>query len=552
MGRLLTIETGLACNNHCEFCPQRVIRGFGAGPVELDTAELKRRIDRAREDGFDEVAFSGGEPSIRKDLVELVGHARNRGFRRVFITTNGRMFAYRDLAARIIEAGLTGVSVSLHGPNAEVHDALTGSPGSFQQAVKGLVNLRAAASRLDRHLDTSTVTLVVPGNLPHLRETLELAGRLGAGLHIVQPFVLSRENLDRADEFILPVDDIVKGIEGALAGGLPHGGRVKPYNIPPCLLEHLGDAIEPQTYSLKTHREFEEDVGSRDGRRPEGQFYRTDQCDDCRRLCPGFRIEHLPENDATDMILEAVAHTLQAAPGGEVTLGSLDLLTREGLEQVFSGVRDRGGGRVRVIWGGYGRTDTSGLVDACRETGVDEVCLLAYPEMVRPTDNRARLPGNLEKLRRDLGLFGQGVGPTPSLLAVANMLYHDGFMLDEAGYLDLLSLVRAAGGQDAFLVAPEVITTLLPAHDETFREQVAQAAPGLRSGVEALGMNPWLVSSIERPEILPGDWLETRLGAVLDTVDWRKSYVRHPFVGLKFGWVMWSHPGWLFHNPGDP
>jgi len=550
MGRLLTIETGLACNNHCEFCPQRVIRGFGTGPVELGTGELKRRIDRAREDGFDEVAFSGGEPSIRKDLVEVVGYARSRGFERVFITTNGRMFAYRDLATRVIEAGLTGVSVSLHGPNAEVHDALTGSPGSFEQAVKGLVNLHEAASRMDRRLDTSTVTLVVPHNLPLLKEILELAGQLGAGLHIVQPFVLSRENLDRADEFILPVEDIVKGLERALAGGLPHGGRVKPYNIPPCLLEHLGDVIEPQTYSLKTFREFENDVGSRDGRRPEGQFYWTEQCDDCKQLCPGFRIEHLPESDATGMILEAAAHTLRAAPCGEVTLGSLDLLTREGLKEVFKGVREQGAGRVRVIWGGFGRVDTAGLVGACRETGVEEICLLAYPEMVRPTDRRARLPGNLDRLREDLALFRRGPGPRPSLLAVANMLYDDGFMLDEAGFLDLLGLVKTAGGLDAFFVAPEVITTLLPAHDEAFRARVVAAVPGLRSGVEALGMHPRLVSSIERPDPLPDGWLESRIGALLATVDWRGSYVRHPFVGLKFGWVMWSHPGWLFHNPG--
>jgi len=546
--RLLTIETGLACNNHCGFCPQRVIRGFGGHQVELSTDELKRRLDRAREECYDEVGFSGGEPTIRRDLVEIVAYARSVGFRKAFITTNGRMLAYSDLAERLVEAGLTGVTVSLHGPDAEVHDGLTGVKGAFSQAVKGLANLQGAAARLGRRLDLSTVTLVVPRNLPYLRDILVLAGRLGATLHIVQPFILSRENLDRADEFLLPVESIVKGLEGALEGGMPHKGRVKPFNIPQCLVDHLGDVIEPQTYSLKTFREFEDEVDSGAGRRPKGQFYRTGECDECGWTCPGFRIEHMPESDAVDMILEAVSTTLAMGRGSDVTLGSLDMLTRDGLEAVLGGTRELGTGRVRVVWGGYGRTDTGGLLGVCRKTGVDEVCLLAYPEMVRPPDRRAHMPGNLVRIRDDLALFREDTRPRPSLLAVINMLYHEWFDLDEASFLGLVSGVKESGGADAFLVAPEVLTTLMPMHDEGFRRKVVSAARGLEASIREIGVRPALVSSIERPDRLPPIWLETRLGEVFETVDWSTSYVGHPFVGRGFGWVMWSHPGWLFHN----
>ncbi|NOZ01547.1 MAG: radical SAM protein [Deltaproteobacteria bacterium] len=555
MRRLLTIETGLACNNHCEFCPQRVIRGTGGGWVELETDELKSRLNDARRQGFDQVAFSGGEPSIRKDLVELVGHARSIGFEKVSITTNGRMFAYRDLADRVVRAGLTGVSVSIHGPNAAIHDALTGTPGSFRQALRGLANLRAASVRISRGLEISTVTLVVPANIAHLRQVLELGGSLGAGLHIVQPFILSRENLDRAGEFLLPEKAIVDAIEDALEGGLPHGGRVKPYNIPPCLLDHLGDVIEKQTYSLDTFREFESGVGSREGRRPGGQFYRTSECDDCRRHCPGFRIEHLPEEDAAGMILDAVGATIRSSSRssscGEITLGSLDLLTGVGLRKVLSGARRMGVGRVRVIWGGYGRTDTRGLLQACRENDVDEVCLLACPEMVRPGDRKAMMPGNLDRISSDLALFEPGRAPVPSLLVAINMLFDRVFAIDMEEYMALVSRVGDAGGRDAFITAPEVISNQLPRHDQHFVDRVVTAAPELAASVHGSGLSARLVRVVEQGEFLASNWLETRLQSVLEVVDWSNSYVRHPFAGPEYGWVMWSSPGWLFNHP-DP
>ena len=59
-GGVLTIETGLACNNRCAFCPQVALRGCGPGADALTTAEVRDRVLAARREGFEEVAFTGG------------------------------------------------------------------------------------------------------------------------------------------------------------------------------------------------------------------------------------------------------------------------------------------------------------------------------------------------------------------------------------------------------------------------------------------------------------------------------------------------------------
>jgi len=349
---VLTIETGTSCNNQCGYCPQRALRTARGRGFDQGTGELKRRIDLAKTQGFEEIAFSGGEPTIRKDLIELIEYSKSIGFSRVSMTTNGRMFAYRDFARRVVDAGLTGVSVSLHGPNPAIHDSLTGVEGSFEQTVAGLKVLSEVRAERDGRPDLHTITVIVPANQGHLGETLVLAGRLGVRPHIVQPFVVSREVLDLADRFLLSTEAIVGEIRQAIDNGLPHGGRVKPYNVPPCLLEGMGDTIEIQEDRLRTFHAFVDELDAPAGQGARGQFVRTDQCRECRYYCPGFRIEHQPESEMTKTILEGCSDTLDSSPDGALTLSSLDLLSPREINRVLAGVRALDPSHLRVFLGG--------------------------------------------------------------------------------------------------------------------------------------------------------------------------------------------------------
>jgi radical SAM protein with 4Fe4S-binding SPASM domain len=117
------------CNNNCYFCytggPQKV--------PELSTAEWEKALDRLWDSGIPQVVFTGGEPTLREDLVELVDHARE------FVTgliTNGRKLA--QLAPDLRRVSLDYVQVSLESHLPEVHDRMVGVQGAWRETCEGI------------------------------------------------------------------------------------------------------------------------------------------------------------------------------------------------------------------------------------------------------------------------------------------------------------------------------------------------------------------------------------------------------------------------------
>ncbi|MHB1294763.1 MAG: PqqD family peptide modification chaperone [Anaerolineae bacterium] len=161
------------CQNRCTFCyADSPKRGKQVG--EMDTAQTKRVIDRI----FDEahcptVSFTGGEPTLRRDLPELVAYAKAKGMR-VNLITNGLRCAEEAFVAPLAEAGLDSAQVSVEGGSAAVHDAITQHPGSWEQSVRAVANLRAAG------IHTHTNTTICGGNRDRL---LELVDFIADGLH---------------------------------------------------------------------------------------------------------------------------------------------------------------------------------------------------------------------------------------------------------------------------------------------------------------------------------------------------------------------------------
>jgi len=131
---------GYSCNNHCVFCYDRYHKNIPA----KTTQELREEISSAFRQGFPRLLLMGGEPTIRRDIMALVAHARKTGFHDIMLTTNGRMLAYPRFVSALVASGVSQIVISLCGPVAGVHDALTGSPGSFEQLMRGVENVRRA------------------------------------------------------------------------------------------------------------------------------------------------------------------------------------------------------------------------------------------------------------------------------------------------------------------------------------------------------------------------------------------------------------------------
>ena len=121
-------------------CNQKCLHCYAAGqPMgesrELTTAEWKDVLARLRAANIPQVTFTGGEPTLRDDLVELVDAAQ------WFVTrlnTNGRLLT-PQLCRALAEASLDSVQVTLYAADAEAHNALVGAPG-FDETVRGIRN----------------------------------------------------------------------------------------------------------------------------------------------------------------------------------------------------------------------------------------------------------------------------------------------------------------------------------------------------------------------------------------------------------------------------
>jgi MoaA/NifB/PqqE/SkfB family radical SAM enzyme len=136
-------NVGRRCNLRCVHCysGSRDRRYEG----ELDTAEGKALIDDLAGFGVPVILFSGGEPLMRPDILELIAHARARGVRSV-LSSNGTLIT-AELARELKGLQLSYVGVSLDGLE-PTHDRFRGVQGAFAQAMAGLRNCREAGIKV--------------------------------------------------------------------------------------------------------------------------------------------------------------------------------------------------------------------------------------------------------------------------------------------------------------------------------------------------------------------------------------------------------------------
>lgn len=114
-------------------------------PDELTTEEAKKMIDDLAAFGSPVLLFSGGEPLMRKDLLELAKYATDKGMRAV-ISTNGTLIT-KEIAAELKKIGLSYVGVSLDGLQ-PTHDRFRGRKGAFEKAMEGIRNCREAGIKV--------------------------------------------------------------------------------------------------------------------------------------------------------------------------------------------------------------------------------------------------------------------------------------------------------------------------------------------------------------------------------------------------------------------
>jgi uncharacterized Fe-S cluster-containing radical SAM superfamily protein len=154
------VVTGLKCNIKCVFCYYR--DSLNAPNRSLE--QIERNIMYAYRRGIREIDFSGGEPTVHPDLPHIIKMAKEAGIQRVCIISNGWRLADGNYLRTLKDSGLDEILFSLHGPNEEIHDRITDTPGSFRKM------LEAFGHAVDEGLVVRTNTVVNRLNYDRLHE----------------------------------------------------------------------------------------------------------------------------------------------------------------------------------------------------------------------------------------------------------------------------------------------------------------------------------------------------------------------------------------------
>ena len=128
----LLAELTYKCPLQCPYCANPL--DFAASKSELTTDEWLKVFEEGRKLGAVQLGFSGGEPLVRQDLVELIKGAREMGYYTNLITSGVGLNETKVASFR--EAGLDHIQVSFQAADESVNNMLAGSRKAFEQKLK--------------------------------------------------------------------------------------------------------------------------------------------------------------------------------------------------------------------------------------------------------------------------------------------------------------------------------------------------------------------------------------------------------------------------------
>jgi len=185
------------CQNDCVHC-------YAGGPhetSELTTSQWKQVIDRLSEIGVFIVTFTGGEPTLREDLPELVSYAGKKGMVTGLIT-NGRKLKDNVYLNTLERVGLDFVQITLESHKPKIHDKITNVEGSWKDTVAGIKNVEKSKIFL------TTNTTLSKSNAADFLDTIDFIKTLNVAAFGCNSLIYSGKANELSEEFALPLEKL--------------------------------------------------------------------------------------------------------------------------------------------------------------------------------------------------------------------------------------------------------------------------------------------------------------------------------------------------------
>ena len=167
-------ELTYKCNEKCVHC---YVDSFLPNKKrEISTIDAKKIIDNLYHANVAEITFSGGEIFARKDSLDIIEYASQKGFL-IDIFSNATLLD-NDSILRLAQCNIKSFHASIYGSNAELHDSITGIRGSFDKTVKVLKILNNLG------ITTCIKTTVMKENCQDYPNLIKLAESLQCDIQI--------------------------------------------------------------------------------------------------------------------------------------------------------------------------------------------------------------------------------------------------------------------------------------------------------------------------------------------------------------------------------
>ncbi len=262
-----------ACNNKCLMCalPQKIL--------SFDTIDIKRmkKIIRLIDAKTKFLGISGGEPTLLKDkLVNILALCKDYlPNTKIYLLSNGRMFSYVSYVHHIDSVGIKHLEfgIPLHSHKREIHDKITQTSNSFDQTMKGVINLLSRDQIVELRVviqknnveDLENIATFIINNLYGVRRVCFV------GMEMSGMAVINKKRV------WIPYGEIKPYIEKAIIRLLDKQIKVNIFNIPRCKLD------EPfRSLCMKSISDY--------------KIRFLDACRNCKEqsLCSGIFVSSLP------------------------------------------------------------------------------------------------------------------------------------------------------------------------------------------------------------------------------------------------------------------
>jgi MoaA/NifB/PqqE/SkfB family radical SAM enzyme len=279
---LLDVILGYDCNLYCDYCtitPQMRQRALSTGAV-------MQALRLGRGKGYTDVSFTGGEPTIRGDLLPLVRLARSLGYTNVKVQSNGLLLAHGPNVDRLVDAGVNRFHVSIHTHERDRYERMVRRASTYDAMTGSLRRI------VERHVMLVADVILVEDtyrDLPEALSWLHAAGVRAADLWFVSLTDHNRDNVASLPR----MTDVVPFMSRAFAWGREHDMTVRSLHVPRCLLGedhvHAWDPAAQGVMVVTPDATFELTAS-----RITGQVH-VPACSGCsfEASCPGLRPDYL-------------------------------------------------------------------------------------------------------------------------------------------------------------------------------------------------------------------------------------------------------------------